>query len=110
MDKRFVTIWFRHLKTDWHSRRQPALLHSPFVLTWPDHNRIIISATNVESEKQGINIGTVLADARAIFPKIKAYDDKPELFMKLLKAFANYCIRYAPFVAVDPPDGLILDV
>jgi protein ImuB len=29
---------------------------------------------------------------------------------KLLKALASYCIRYCPIVAIDPPDGLILDV
>ena len=29
---------------------------------------------------------------------------------KLLKGIAEWCIRYTPAVAIDPPDGLILDV
>ena len=29
---------------------------------------------------------------------------------KLLKGLAEWCIRFTPFVAIDPPDGLILDV
>lgn len=110
MHKRFLTIWFRHLKTDWLSRHQPNVLHTPFVLTLPDHGRLIASAVNPEAEKLGITTGTVLADARAIFPGLKAYDDDPELSHKLLKTFAKYCIRYTPYVAIDLPDGLILDV
>ena len=109
MSKRFVTIWFRHLKTDWLSRRQPDLRNTPFVLALPDHGRMIVTAVNTVAEKEGIDPGMVVADARAIFPELKVYDDKPELSARLLKAFANYCIRFTPFAAIDPPDGIILD-
>ena len=37
-------------------------------------------------------------------------DDKSELPAKLLKGIAEWCIRYTPVVAVDMPDGLILDI
>ena len=110
MSKRFVTIWFRHLKTDWLSRRQPDLLHTPFVLAFPDHGRMVVTAVNEAAQKQGIDVGTVVADARTIYPGLQVIDDKPGLSIKLLNAFANYCIRYTPFVSIDPPDGLILDV
>ena len=110
MPKRFVTIWFCHLKTDWLSLRRPALLHSPFVLALPDHGRMVITAVNALAQQQGIATGMALADARAIFPSLQFFDDKPEPSGKLLNDIALWCIRYAPLVAVDPPDGLILDV
>ncbi len=110
MSGRFVTIWFRHLKTDWLTRRQPSLHNTPFALALPDHGRMIVTAVNAVLEKEGIQPGIAVADAKAIFPGLKVYDDKPELSIKLLKAFSNYCIRYTPVVAIDPPDGLILDV
>jgi len=110
MSKRFVTIWFRHLKTDWFCRRQPSLINIPFVLSAPDHGRMIVTAINVAAGKLGIFPGNVVADARAIFPGLQVFDDKPELEMKLLTAFAKFCIRFTPAVAIDPPDGLILDV
>jgi len=109
MSKRFVTIWFRHLKTDWFCRRRPGLVHTPFVLALPDHGRMVVTAVNVAAQKQGIDTGTVVADARAIFPGLQVFDDKPELSVKLLNAFAEYCIRYSPCVAIDLPDGLVLD-
>jgi len=110
MPKRFVTIWFRHLKADWLSRRQPELLHIPFVLAFPDHGRMIVTAVNRIGENEGINAGMAVADARAIVPGLKVIDDKTEWSVKLLNSLAKYCIRFTPCVAIDEPDGLILDV
>lgn len=110
MSKRFLTIWFRHLKTDWFIRRQLALRQVPFVFVSPDHGRMVITAVNALAEMQGISTGMVLADARAIVPSLQFFDDKPELANRLLKYIADWCIRYTPSVAIDPPDGLILDV
>ena len=109
MPKRFVTIWFRHLKTDWLTRRQPELSRVPFVLAIHDHGRKIVTAANTIAEQEGIYKGIVAADAKAIFPDLIVHDDKPELAEKLLKALAKYCIRYCPVVAINLPDGLILD-
>jgi protein ImuB len=110
MQKRFVSIWFRHLRTDWFTRRQPALKHIPFVLASPDHGRMVITAANVLAETEGIHTGMVVADARAIISSLQVLDDNPGLSKKLLTAIAEWCIRFTPLVAVDEPDGLILDV
>ena len=109
MQKRFVTIWFRQLTTDWFIRRQPQLKEIPFVLAAPDHGRMVVTAANVMAQTQGIEKGMAVADARAIILSLEVLDDKPELPGKLLKGIAEWCIRYTPIVAVDPPDGLILD-
>ncbi len=110
MAKRFVSIWFRQLTTDWFTIRQPALCNTAFVLSSPSHGRMMIVASNTIAEANGIYNGMVLADARAIVPSLQAFDDKPGLPDKLLNRLAEWCIRFTPFVAIDPPDGLILDV
>jgi protein ImuB len=110
MAKRFVTIWFRHLKTDWFSIRQPALLNIPFVLSAPDHGRKVITAVNESALTKGIEPGMVLADARAIYPSLEVLDDDAALSEKLLNAIAKWCIRYTNIVAIDPPDGIIMEV
>jgi protein ImuB len=110
MEKRFATIWFCHLRTDWFTRRQPALSKVPFILATPDHGRMIVTAANVLAQSQGIDVGITVADARVIIPSLQVLDDKPELSVKLLNALAEWCIRYTPVVSIDPPDGLILDV
>lgn len=110
MQKRFVTIWFRYLRTDWFTRRQPSLKDIPFVLASPDHGRMVITAANPVAQMEGADTGMVVADARAIIPSLEVLNDKPELTATLLKGIAEWCIRYTPLVAIDMPAGIILDV
>ena len=109
MAKRFVSIWFRHLMTDWFTLRQPALRDTAFVLKTPSHGRMLVTAASPSALQMGVHSGMVLADARAIHPTLEAIDDQPEIVDRLLKRLAAYCIRFTPFAAIDPPDGLILD-
>jgi protein ImuB len=110
MPKRFMSIWFRYLRTDWFIRRQPELAVIPFVLSAPDHGRIMVTAVNVLALQQGIAIGMAVADARAIIPSLKVLDDTPELANKSLTGLAEWCIRFTPAVAIDLPDGLLMDI
>ena len=120
MARRFVSIWFRHLTTDWFTLRQqiiarrsgestPSLRDQPFVLRAPSHGRMIITASNAKAQKNGIETGMVLADARAIVPGLQVMDDIPDLAGKILERLAEWCIRFTPIAAIDLPDGLMLD-
>ncbi|MBC7946533.1 MAG: DNA polymerase Y family protein [Chitinophagaceae bacterium] len=109
MCKRYVSIWFRYLLTDWVAIRRPALRELPFVLAAPDHGRMVINAANRLAELQGVFPGMAAADARAIIPSLEVLDDKPGLAPKLLIRLAEWFTRYTPAVAIDLPDGLILD-
>jgi protein ImuB len=109
MNKRFVSIWFRHLRTDWFSLRQPQLKSLPLVLRTSSHGRMIISATNAIAEQKEVEIGMPLADAKALNPELQIIDDQPDLAPKLLRRLAEWCIRFTPFAAVDLPDGIFLD-
>ncbi len=110
MEKRFASIWFRYLATDWHSRRQPTLKVLPFVLTSPDHGRMIITAVSTLAEKNGMHADMVVADARAILPSLTVIDDDEALPARVLTGFAKWFVRYSPVAAIDLPGGLILDV
>jgi protein ImuB len=110
MAKRFMTIWFRHLATDWLAIKQPELKGTPYVFAVPDHGRMIITAANPVVEAQGIRSGVPVADAKAIIPSLQVFDENPVLNERLLKALGKWCIRYTPIVAVDIPDGLTLDI
>jgi protein ImuB len=110
MAKRFISIWFRYLKTDWFIRRDPTLKEIPFVLAAPDHGRMIVKAFNAVAKTHGIEQGMAVADARAILPSLEVKDDKPELSANLLKGIGEWCIRFTPLVSLDAPDGLLLDV
>jgi protein ImuB len=109
MERRFVSIWFRYLKTDRLIRRQPELANKAIVLTAPVHGKMIITDCNFLAEQKNIYPGMALADARAIHPSLEAKDDIKDLAEKLLKGLGEWCIRYTPSVYLDLPSGLILD-
>jgi len=105
-----MAIWFRHLLTDGLALRRPALKEVPFVLTTPVKNRVVITASSPLAEQQGAFTGMAVADARAAVPELVAVDDTPGKAAKLLRLLGLWCIRYTPIVAVDLPDGLVLDI
>jgi protein ImuB len=110
MNKRFISLWFRYLLTDWLTLKRPELTTVPFVLAASVHNRMVITAANSLAEAEGAYKGMALADAKAIIGNLEVVDHIPGQEAKLLKALGEWCIRYSPQIAVDLPDGLILDI
>src|SRR6478736_1544224 len=110
MSRRFVAIWLRSLTTDRAIRRHRELKDVPFVLAAPERGRMMVRAASAAARAKGVNVGMVVADSRAILPQVQVFDDDPELAGKLLLALAEWCLRYTPVAAIDPPDGLLLDV
>ncbi len=51
-----------------------------------------------------------LTDARAIVPRLDVVAHDEEADRRLLAALADWGERFTPFVALDPPGGLILDI
>lgn len=69
-----------------------------------------LMAVDARAIAGGCAPGMGLAEARAVCPTLRAapadaYEDE-----RLLKAVADWCDRYTPLVALDPPRGLLLDV
>lgn len=110
MGRRFVSIWFPHLATDWFTLKQPHLRNLPLVLSAPSGGRAIITAVNPVAARGGIARGMAVADARALLPALVVLDHRQGLTEQLLQRIAEWCIRFTPAAAVDLPAGLILDV
>lgn len=110
MGKRFLSIWFYHLKTDWMIHFHPELKNEPFVLVLPDHGRLRITEASAVAKMNGIENGMVVADAKVALPSLTVLNDEPGLSDKLLRKLCFWSLRYTPVCNIDPPDGLILDV
>ena len=110
MPKRFVSIWFRYLLTDWKVFREHSLSGLPLAFTQPDHGRMLICASNSMAEQFGLRHGMTAADAKVIAPGSRLFEEKSGHNLILLQHFAEWFLRYTPLVMLDPPDGLLLDV
>jgi len=109
MPKRYLYIWFRYLATDRLAKITPELRDKPFLLYAPERGRMVVRAASPSLVQEGIVPGMVVADVRAILPEIGVFPSEPKAEEKLLNDLAEWCFRFSPTVATDPPDGLILD-
>ena len=109
MPKRFVAIWFRHLLPDRMIRRQPELKDAPFVVAAPERGRMVIKAVSRAAQAGGIFVNMVVADGRAILPPLQVFNEQPGEDKNILNGIAEWCLRYTPAVAIDLPDGILLD-
>lgn len=91
-------------------RRQPELTDVPFALALPEKSRKVVKAVNAKAQAKGILADMVVADCKAIVPELEVFDYNPKQPEILLNSIAEWFIRYAPYVSVNLPDGLILDV
>lgn len=74
------------------------------------NNALRLTALDGRARMRGLSIGLSLADARARVPDLDAVEEEPRADHALLEAIADWCDRYTPLVALDPPDGLLLDI
>ena len=58
----------------------------------------------------GLEVGLPLANARAICPQLRVFDADEAADAHALNAIADWCDRFTPLVALDPPHGLFLDI
>ncbi|MEX0852742.1 MAG: DNA polymerase Y family protein [Bauldia sp.] len=73
-------------------------------------NALSLLAIDEAAERLGLVKRHALADARAMIPALGVADDDPVADGALLEAIADWAERYTPLVALDPPDGLMLDI
>ena len=69
-----------------------------------------LTAVNPAGLAAGVRAGTMLADARALCPALAVAPADPAGDLAFLERLALWAGRWGPWSALDPPDGLVIDV
>ncbi|MEO0398065.1 MAG: DNA polymerase Y family protein [Pseudomonadota bacterium] len=86
------------------------LLNAPFVLTEAGATGLRVACANAPAQAKGVTPGLKFTDATARAPEICAEPiDRTKDACALVK-LAEWLVRFAPLVALDDIDGLMLDV
>lgn len=74
--------------------------------------RKLVSACCRRTLDTGVRRGMTVADARGVFPPeaVVVAPDDPVRTAAALSALGRWAHRFSPRVALDPPDGLLLDI
>jgi protein ImuB len=83
---------------------------APCVVVAKQNNALVIYAVDDAAARLGLEIGQPLANARAICPELTVFDADEAADRKTLEDIADWCDRFTPLVALDPPHGLFLDI
>lgn len=111
--RRILSVWLPHLSTDRLKRKWKASGKSDkrlLVVAGKRDNELRLTAVDAQAAQLGLYPGKALADARAMVPNISVVRTNEAADLRLLKALADWCERYTPLVALDFPQGLLLDI
>ncbi len=107
--RRTIALFFPLLSADRWLRNGGAATE-PFVFVEKQKGAMRIVALDDQALALGLRAGMMLADARARVPDLAAHPYDPAGDEALLTEIAEDCDRYTPMVALDLPDGLLLDI
>jgi protein ImuB len=116
--RRILSLWLPRLpvdriKREFACRKDLQAKHdddAPSVVVAKENNALKLYSLDDAAARYGLDIGMPLANARAICPHLVVFDADEVADAQLLNDIADWCDRFTPLVALDPPDGLFLDI
>jgi len=112
--RRYLALFFPWLPAERLRITRPHLFagraSAPFALTEKVKNALRLHAVDPEAARLGLERDMTLADARARIPELEAFDHVPHDDHLWLERLADGFARYTPWVMLDAPDGLVLDI
>src|ERR1700736_1172641 len=116
--RRILSLWLPRLPID-RIKRQLARSNAapaknsnddPSIVVAKQNNALQISALDDAAAHLGLGPVLPLANARAICPQLRVFDADEVADTETLNNIADWCDRFTPLVALDPPHGLFLDI
>jgi protein ImuB len=115
LPRRILAIWLARLSVDrWRLALAPeehaAAEATPTALIAETAHGPRIADANDVGRAAGARAGMLLADARALCPQLAAVPADPAGDLAALEKLALWAQRWGPWSAMDPPDGVLVDV
>jgi protein ImuB len=110
VEKRVLALHLPRFGTERLAKDMPETVRQPFAIIEENHGKLVLVAVNPPARQQSLAPGMVLADARALTPKLVTCFTNPQAEAQALHKLADWCIRYTPLVMVAGSHALFLDI
>ncbi|AMU94886.1 nucleotidyltransferase [Sphingopyxis terrae subsp. terrae NBRC 15098] len=107
--RRYLALFFPWLPAERLCRAAPPP-DAPIVFAEKQRGALRLASVDPHAAALGLGPGMPLADARAQVGDLAVVPHDPVADAAWLDRLAQGCARYTPLVALDAPDGLILDI
>jgi len=108
--RRVLSIWLPQLPLDLRVRRGDPRATDAFAVISEIKNAWRLTHLSEAAKQAGLSAGLSLPDARAICPQLLTEPSDPVREAALLRALWRWADSLSPWVALDAPDGLFLDI
>ncbi|MHC4428167.1 MAG: Y-family DNA polymerase, partial [Planctomycetota bacterium] len=115
-----VSLYLPHFATDLVGRRCRARLRAKrrpdrrgpaILLQATNAGRQVVAACCAQAAAAGVRVEMTMAEARALLAgEVIVEPHDPDRDLQALEALGRWALRFSPLVAVDPPDGLLIDI
>lgn len=108
---RVVSIFFPDLLTDRIRRADPAIpVDQAIAVISKSGSKRWVSAADPAARKAGVHVGMPAAKAQALFQGLRMIDADPAADAVALERITMWALsQYSPIVAIDAPDGFVMD-
>jgi protein ImuB len=83
---------------------------TPLVIAAREGSRRTIAALDDAASTAGLRVGLTITHAQALIPELHVVEACPAADNEGLARLATWCVRYSPLVAVDPPNGVWIEI
>src|SRR5260370_25558741 len=110
---RVISVFLPTLSTDRVRRKAGAIAppaETPLILVGRDGRRRVVLAADAAAQAAGLRVGMPATKAQALVQGLVIQDADPAGDAEALERLALWMLqRFAPIVAVDAPDGIVID-
>ena len=110
---RVISVFLPTLSTDRVRRKAGDTAPSPetpLILAGRDGRRRVVLAADAAAQAAGLRVGMPATKAQALVQGLVIQDADPVADAEALDRLASWMLqRFAPIVAADPPDGIVVD-
>ncbi len=110
MRRRILSLWFPRLAAECALRGHRGRVMTPFAIVTEQSNALTLASLSAEASQQGLAVGQSLSDARAFCPDLSTEPANPTQEAAFLAALSRWAEKFSPWVAVEPPASLLLDI
>ena len=108
--RRILSLWFPRLAADRVARRRGDAVPTPLAVVGDRNGAQVLVSLSPEAEGAGLALGQPLRDATAICPDLLTVPADPPGEAQFLMTLRRWAGRFSPWVADEPPAGLMIDL
>jgi protein ImuB len=109
-NRRILSLWFPRLAAERVLRAERGTIDGPLAVVADRAGTQVLSSLDARAEAEGLRPSQPLRDAQAMCPHLVtrlASSQAEETFLALLRRWAG---KFSPWVAEEPPAGLVIDL